>query len=69
MIVYKLTIAQKNQLIGVEFITDCTYNPVQDANGIWIITIEEVEQTTDEKFAWVKDLTQIEYVKPKDNAS
>jgi hypothetical protein len=69
MIAYKLTIAQKNQLIGVEFITDCFYNPVQDGNSNWIISIEEVEQTTNENFLWVKDLPQIEYVKPKENAS
>ena len=65
MKVHKLTETQKNKLIGVEYIPNCTYNPAQDGNELWIITIEEVEQTTDEKFAWVKDLPQIEYVKPK----
>jgi len=69
MIVYLLTVAQKNQLLGVEYIADCTYNPLEYANGNWIISQKEVEQTNDEKFAWVKDLLQIEYVKPKDNAS
>ena len=69
MKVHKLTVTQKNKLIGIEYIPNCTYNPIQDANGVWIITTEEVEQTTDENFLWVKDLPQIEYVKPKDNAS
>jgi hypothetical protein len=41
---------------------------VQDGSGVWIITSEEVEQTTDENFAWVKDLPQIDYVKPKEYA-
>jgi hypothetical protein len=65
MKVHKLTATQKNKLIGIEYTPNCTYNPVQDGNGIWIVTIEEIEQTTDEKFAWVKNLPQIEYVKPK----
>jgi hypothetical protein len=69
MKVHKLTAIQKNKLIGIEYIPNCTYNPVQDANDVWIITTEEVEQTTDENFLWVKDLPQIEYVKPKYNAS
>jgi hypothetical protein len=68
MIVYKLTIAQKNLLIGVKFTTDCFYNPVQDGNSNWIISIEEVEQTTNENYFWVKDLPQIDYVKPKEYA-
>lgn len=62
MKVYKLTTAQKNQLIGVEYIEDCSYNPIQDNNGVWIISSGEVEQTTDENYLWVKDLPQIEYI-------
>ena len=69
MIVYKLTATQKNKLIGIEYIPNCTYNPVQDANDVWIITIEEVNQTTDENFLWVKDLPQIDYKPILNNAS
>jgi hypothetical protein len=69
MKVYKLTPNQKNQLLGVEYIADCIYNPIQDGNGIWIISEGEVEQTIDENFLWVKDLPQIDYVKPKEDAS
>lgn len=61
MKVYKLTTAQKNQLIGVEYIEDCKYNPIQDAANNWFISSEEVNQTTNEQFLWVKDLPQIEY--------
>lgn len=61
MKVYKLTTAQKNQLIDVEYIEDCSYNPIQDAANNWVISSEEVNQTTDEQFLWVKDLPQIEY--------
>ena len=69
MKVHKLTAMQKNKLIGIEYIPNCTYNPVQDANDVWIITTEEVAQTTDENFLWVKDLPQIDYIKPKEDAS
>jgi hypothetical protein len=61
MIVYKLTLAQKKKLVGVEFVTDCVYNPSLDADGNWYISQEEIDQTTDENFLWVKDLPQIEY--------
>jgi hypothetical protein len=69
MIVYKLTLKQKKQLDGVAFIENNVYSPTQDANGIWFISKEEIEQTTDENFLWVKDLPQIDYVNPKENAS
>lgn len=68
MKVFKLTATQKNKLLGVEYIDNCTYNPIQDNNGVWIITSEEVEQTTDENYLWVKDLPQIEFIKPKEDA-
>jgi hypothetical protein len=40
-----------------------TFNPIQDANGNWIISNEEVSSTTIE---WVKQLPAIEYV-PKES--
>lgn len=66
MKVFKLTEAQKNKLINVEFVADNFYNPIQDANGVWIITQQEIDQTTDENFTWVKDLPQIDFIKPKE---
>jgi hypothetical protein len=65
MQVYLLTEKQKNELVGVEFIPDNYYNPIQDYYSNWIISIEEVEQTTNENYLWVKDLPLIEY-KPKE---
>jgi hypothetical protein len=62
MKVHKLTATQKNKLVGVEYIPNCSYNPIQDGSGVWIITSEEVEQTTNENYLWVKDLPQIEYI-------
>ena len=53
-----LTEEQANQLKGVEYTTDMTFNPIQDANGNWIISFEEVSTTT---IDWVKELQAIEY--------
>jgi hypothetical protein len=66
MQVYLLTKNQKNELVGVKFIPDNYYNPIQDYYSNWIISIEEYEQTTNENYLWVKDLPQIEY-KPIDH--
>jgi hypothetical protein len=56
--VYMLTEQQANQLKGVEYTTDMTFNPIQDANGNWIISFEEVSTST---IDWVKELPAIEY--------
>ena len=61
--VYQLTIEQADQLRGVEYVTDMTFNPIEDANGNWIISSEEVNSTT---IDWVKELPKIEFV-PKEN--
>jgi hypothetical protein len=53
-----LTEEQANQLKGVEYTTDMTFNPIQDANGNWIISFEEVSTST---IDWVKELPAIEY--------
>lgn len=57
--VYMLTEDQANQLKGVEYTTDMTFNPIQDGKGNWIISKEEVSTTT---IDWVKELPAIEYV-------
>lgn len=56
--VYMLTEEQANQLKGVEYTTDMTFNPIQDADGNWIISVEEVSTST---IDWVKELPAIEY--------
>jgi hypothetical protein len=61
--VYQLTPEQADQLRGVQYVADMTFNPIEDANGNWIISIEEVNSTTIE---WVKELPKIEFV-PKEN--
>ena len=58
-----LTETQKNQLVGQQYTTDCYFNPIQDENDNWIISIEEVNQCDNPDFQWVKNLTFITYVK------
>jgi hypothetical protein len=58
MIVAQLTTEQAEQLQGVEFKPDSFFNPILDANGNYIISLEEVEQCDIE---WVKELPLIEY--------
>ena len=56
--VHQLAEDQVQSLIGVEFISDNYFNPIEDADGNYVISIEEVEQTSIE---WVKSLPLIEY--------
>ena len=62
MIVALLTIEQKEELVGVEIQHDWFFNPVQDGNGDWIITTQEIDNCTNPSVMWVKDLPLIEYV-------
>lgn len=62
MIVGLLTIEQKEQLVGVEVQYDWYFNPVEDGNGDWIISTQEIDNNTNPDVMWVKDLPLIEYV-------
>lgn len=53
-----LTNEQAEQLKGIEVVESNYFNPIQDAQGRWIISLEEVEQCSIE---WVKELPLIEY--------
>ena len=55
-----LTEEQKELLIGQQFMLDVYFNPIQDANNNWIISIEEIGQCNNQ-FAWVKELELITY--------
>ena len=56
-----LTELQKDKLIGQLYAPDSYYNPIQDLNDNWVISIEEIEQTVTPEFIWVKDLEMIPY--------
>lgn len=57
-----LTIEQKDQLLGQLYTTDSYFNPIQDINNNWVISVEEMSNCSNEQFLWVKDLSLIEYV-------
>jgi len=57
-----LTEVQKDELVGQLYTEDSYFNPIQDVNENWIISVEEMEFCTVDQFAWVKDLPLIEYV-------
>ena len=63
--VAKLTEEQKDSLIGKEYTKDCYFNPIQDNNDDWIISIQEQEHCDIDNFLCVKDLTLINY-EPKE---
>jgi hypothetical protein len=60
-----LTIEQKDSIVGQRFAPDSYFNPIQDINDDWVISVEEIEQCVNPDFMWVKELPLIEY-KPKE---
>ncbi len=57
-----LTELQKDELIGQLYAPYSYYNPIQDIDNNWIISIEEIEQTTTPEFIWLKDVPLILYI-------
>jgi hypothetical protein len=60
-----LTIEQKDSLLGQLYAPDSYFNPIQDLNDNWIISVEEMNECINPDYFWVKDLELIEY-KPKE---
>ena len=56
-----LTEVQKNDLLLQQYAPDCYFNPLQDINDNWIISIEEIANCVNDEFIWVKDLPLIIY--------
>jgi hypothetical protein len=56
-----LTEIQKDSLVGQTYAEDSYFNPISDLNDNWVISMEEINQCTNEEFSWVKDLTLITY--------
>jgi len=61
-----LTEIQKDELVGQMYDEDSYFNPIQDINNNWIISIEEIEQCVNTIFIWVKELPLIPF-EPKPN--
>lgn len=56
-----LTETQKDSLIGQMYDDDSYFNPIQDINDNWIISVEEMDFCVNPEFQWVKDLPLIPY--------
>jgi hypothetical protein len=54
-----LTIEQKDSLIGQTYDGICYFNPIQDINDNWIISEQEINQSS---LQWLKDLPLSEYL-------
>ncbi len=55
-LVAKITVEQKNQLVGKLYSSDCFFNPVLDADGNWVISEIEVKGNTNPEVNWVNSL-------------
>ena len=64
MEVILLTETQKQEIEGKRFAIDSYFNPIQDENNNWIISVEEQDQCIHPDFQWIKQCPRIEY-KPK----
>jgi hypothetical protein len=62
--VARLSHGQAKQLEKKLFRTDSYFNPIEDADGNWVISLEEVALCDRSDFTWVKTLQLIAY-KPK----
>ena len=56
-----LTIEDKDNLVGQWYMADSYFNPIQDADDNWVISVEEINQCINPDFMWVKDLQLIPY--------
>jgi hypothetical protein len=56
-----LTVEQKDSLLIQWYAPDCYFNPIQDLNDNWVISVEEMANCVNEEFIWVKDLPLIIY--------
>jgi hypothetical protein len=56
-----LTEVQKDELVGQLFDEDSYFNPLEDLNDNWIISVEEIDQCVNPEFMWVKELPLITY--------
>ncbi len=64
MLVAKLTIHQKDSLVGQLIQPDWYFGPAIDGDGDWIITQIEINASIYPEHEWVKDLELSEWVPP-----
>jgi hypothetical protein len=56
-----LTTSQKNLIEGKEFAPDSLFNPLQDLNNKWVISLQEIELATIPPYEWLKELPLIDF--------
>lgn len=56
-----LTLEQKEQIQGQKFTINSYFNPWQDIDENWIISITEQENCTHPDFYWIKKCPRIQY--------
>jgi hypothetical protein len=61
MLVGLLTLIEKEAIEGKEYTTDSYFNPIQDLQGNWIISTQEIDQCNVPDYSWVKTLPLIEW--------
>lgn len=59
-----LTESQAESLRFKQYKPNCIFNPIQDLNGNWIISNEEVFQCINPTVVWIYELPLIEWVAP-----
>jgi len=57
-----LTETDKDLLIGQWYMDDSYFNPIQDNDDRWVISVEEISQCVNPDFMWVVDLPLIPFV-------
>jgi hypothetical protein len=59
-----LTIGQKNILDKQEVCPKLKFNPVQDINGNWVISEQEINDCVNPNFMWVINLVLTDWLGP-----
>jgi hypothetical protein len=57
-----LTEIEKEELVGQWYMEDSYFNPIQDADDKWVISVEEISQCINPDYLWVKYLPLIPFV-------
>lgn len=65
--VHLLTVSEKDEVAGQLYDPDSYFNPIQDANDDWVISVEEVDQCVNPELIWVKNTPLIEYIPKETN--
>jgi hypothetical protein len=61
MKVVLLTEPEKNSLVGELVQPDWYFNPIQDCNGDWIISTQEVDSSIYPQHEWIKSMPLIDW--------